>query len=46
MKMYNTIYKMFQNGQISEKVWHRYCRMIMHKILVENRDVWVRLKNR
>ena len=42
-------YEMFvkvQSGIISEEVWKDYCFNMLDEILEQNKDVFIRLKNR
>jgi len=42
-------YEMFakvQSGIISEEVWREYCFNMLNEVLEQNKDVFIRLKNR
>jgi hypothetical protein len=42
-------YEMFakvQSGIISEEVWKEYCFNMLNEVLEQNKDVFIRLKNR
>lgn len=45
----NEYYEMFakvQSGIISEEFWQEYCFNILGEILEQNKNVFIRLKNR
>jgi hypothetical protein len=45
----NQYYEMFakvQSGIISEEVWKEYCFNMLDEVLEQNKDVFIRLKNR
>ena len=42
-------YEMFakvQSGIISEETWKEYCFKLLDEVLEDNKDVFIRLKNR
>lgn len=42
-------YEMFakvQDGTISEEIWKDYCLSLLDKVLEDNKDIFIRLKNR
>ena len=43
---YNRMYKLSQNGEITQHQWFEFCSDVLAKILEENKDVLIRLKNR
>lgn len=45
----NQYYEMFakvQSGIISEECWKDYCLNMLNEVLEQNKDVFIRLKNR
>jgi len=43
---YNERLQQFKNGEITEEQWKEFCSYCLGKIMEENQDVLVRLKNR
>ena len=43
---YNEMFVKVQAGQITQEVWFDYCFQILSQIMEDNKDVFVRLKNR
>jgi hypothetical protein len=43
---YKEMFAKVQSGQISEKEWFDYCFEVLGNVVEENKDVFVRLKNR
>jgi hypothetical protein len=43
---YNEMWSKFQNGTISEAVWVEFCDALLDEILIEHKDVFIRLKYR
>jgi len=46
MNTYTQQYKRFKRGEITTQEWQRYCLKMLYKVMEENREVFVRLKNR
>ena len=43
---YNEMYARFINKEITEEIWIEFCQKVFDMILVENKEVFVRLKFR
>ena len=43
---YKEMFAKVQAGQITEQVWFDYCFETLSQILEDNKDIFVRLKNR
>lgn len=43
---YNDMYAKALSGEITQDVWFEYCFRILSQIMGENKDVFIRLKNR
>ena len=43
--MYDTNYKHYQEGRISQEIWLEFCEAILEILMTENCDVLLRLKN-
>ena len=43
---YNDMYAKALSGEITQDVWFEYCFRILSQIMEENKDVFIRLKNR
>jgi Ribonuclease G/E len=46
MDTYQTKFTAFKEGKLSEKAWRKYCEKILHEIMIENKDVFERMKNK
>ena len=42
---YKIMYFLFRHKLISEKRWRKYCDKIFNRLLIENTEVFIRLKN-
>jgi hypothetical protein len=42
---YKIMYFLFRHKLISEKRWKKYCKKIFNRLLIENTEVFIRLKN-
>ena len=42
---YKIMFFLVQHKLISEKMWRKYCDKIFVRLLIENQDVFIRLKN-
>ena len=42
---YDTMFRKFQNGEITETEWREFCAKILDKVLDDHKDIFVRLKN-
>jgi hypothetical protein len=45
LEYYNNLEKL-KNNEISQEEWYKFCQEILTVIMEENKDVFVRLKNR
>lgn len=45
-EQYDIMFAKFKTGQITEQQWREFCNTLMDQILVQNTDVFVRLKFR
>jgi hypothetical protein len=45
-KEYATKFRKFQAGEISANDWREFCNKYFDKLVSDNKDVFVRLKNR
>jgi hypothetical protein len=43
---YNQKYEAFTSGKLSRDEWTRYATAVLEKIMSDNKDVFIRLKNR
>ena len=43
---YDTMFRKFQTGEITETEWRDFCVKILDKVLEENKEIFVRLKFR
>lgn len=44
-KIYKAVQTGYLRGWISRMDWQDYCQMILYRIMEENKDVLIRLKN-
>ncbi len=44
--MYDRNFEMFLAGLITEGEWVTYCTKLLEEIMTENKDVFIRLKDR
>ena len=42
---YKIMYFLFRHKLISKKRWKKYCNKIFNRLLIENTEVFIRLKN-
>ena len=40
------LYDLYRQGKVSEEDWSAYCQVALENLMVENKDVLERLKNR
>ena len=45
-KQYYEMFAAVQCGKITEKEWTEYCMELLSKVMDENAEVFIRLKNR
>jgi len=45
MKEYNEIYQKYLKGYITEKEWNDYCFKQLKRLMKDNKNVLIRLKN-
>lgn len=41
---YDAMYRLFKEGKMSEENWQLYCKSVLETLMVEHRDVLIRLK--
>ena len=46
INQYYTMLEKFERDEITQQQWYDFCAMILGVIMEENKDVFVRLKNR
>ena len=46
IKRYNEMFNKFVRKEITEKEWQAFCFVMLGEMMEENKDVFVRLKNR
>ena len=45
-EQYQQMQQQFQTGQITEQQWKDFCMTVLEKLMVQNKDVFERLKVR
>ena len=45
MREYNEMYQKYLKGYIIEKEWSDYCFKLLEKLMEDNKNVLIRLKN-
>lgn len=46
IKRYKEMFEKFTSGKITQEEWQAFCFVILGEVMEENKDVFVRLKNR
>lgn len=46
IKQYFENLQKFQNGEWTSDMWYVYCASVLDELMEENKDVFIRLKNR
>jgi hypothetical protein len=46
IKQYYIMLEKYEHGEITPQQWYEYCTMILGVLMEENKDVFVRLKER
>jgi hypothetical protein len=46
IKKYKEMFDRFNKGEITQEEWRKFCFVLLGEVMEENKDVFVRLKNR